>query len=132
MSASQHRLDCDTIATPDAPAARGLVTDLLDVPDRLMTRDHRIAQPKLAESTVILLDVAAAHTARLEPQQPRVGADLGELKFIDLNSAVVNLHRCTSSSHRYPSRFAGHRSVSHRATVGLLRSSPRCTHSSNL
>jgi hypothetical protein len=100
MSASKHRLDRDTIAAPDAPTMSGLVADLLDIPDWLMTRDHRIAQSELPESAVILLDVAAAHAARLEPQQARVRTNLRQVKFFDLDSAIVHLYRRTSFGHR--------------------------------
>ena len=62
------------VADRDSPAGGGGRRDLLDDAERLMTGDHR--QPAGAHRALVLLHVAAADAARLDPQQRAVvGAD---------------------------------------------------------
>src|SRR5262249_36396958 len=82
-----------------APPCRSPLRDLLDDAKRLVAGDHR--QPAAAHGALVLLDVAAADTARLDSQQRAVlGADnrAGELAYLHLPGAGLD-HGADPVSH---------------------------------
>src|SRR5260370_29010343 len=99
MAASQPRLDRDPVALLETPSARRLSADFLDHADRLMPRHDRQLQAHAVELAVVLVDVAAANSARLDAHQGVVVADSGQLEFLDLVAPVAHLYDGTCLRH---------------------------------
>src|SRR3989442_1460412 len=77
VSAAVARAHGDPIALAHAPARRRLSAYLFDDAERLVARDHGIRGVILVLRlrALVLLVVAAADAARLDPRRPVVGAD---------------------------------------------------------
>src|SRR6266851_5567481 len=99
MAASQPRLDRDPVALLETPSARRLSADFLDHADRLMPRHDRQLQAHAVELAVVLVDVAAANSARLDAHQGVVVADSGQLELLDLVAPVAHLYDGTCLRH---------------------------------
>src|SRR5260370_5939126 len=91
MAASQPRLDRDPVALLETPSARRLSADFLDHADPLMPRHDRQLQAHAVELPVVLVDVAAANSARLDAHQDVVGTNSLQLELLQLVSAVAPL-----------------------------------------
>src|SRR5262249_25192738 len=99
MATGHEGFDGDAIADVDLPTLGGTVADALDDTERLMAGDQRQAYRK---QTGVLLGVAAADAARLQPQQRTVLIDVGnrQLAHFQRTGTGLNnrsrLHRPTS------------------------------------
>ena len=92
-------LDGDAVAHRYTPALRRSLADLLDNPQRFVARDQR-EHPRPHEVPAVLLDIAAAHTARFNPQQSLVRADNRPRKLPDLVRQRSRLY--CASNHQNP------------------------------
>jgi hypothetical protein len=79
-----EHLQGDAISLLDAPALAGALPELLHDAHRLVPRDERAAGVELAG---VLLVVGAAQAARLDQEEPVVGADLREVERLLHQSA---------------------------------------------
>ncbi len=77
LPAGAEDLDGNSIACRDIPLSGCVVTDLVDDPDDLVTRDER---ERGCDVPAVLLVVGAAQTAGLDAEPRSVGGDIGEIE----------------------------------------------------
>ena len=91
MTASASRFDHHSITGDDAPAARGVVSNLLYDADGFVAGNHRQSE-NTVELAVELIDVAAADSAGFDAQQGVVSADPRQLELLHLETCLADLN----------------------------------------
>src|SRR5207253_1975409 len=86
MAAGEIFLESDAVAFLDAPALRRRGSDALDDTDVLVAEDERPLGLRVVEE---VRPVRAAHTRRLDPQQPALGRQLGQLELAHLGAFAL-------------------------------------------
>ena len=91
-SAGEVGFERHPVADRNAPGARRVGADFGDAPHRLVPRDDGVAHDALGgEVAPVLVDVGAAETARLDPEQRLLGPDRRHLVLVGLDPPVRDL-----------------------------------------